>query len=421
MGCSSQCVQQRLASSACSRVVLAHGSRSTRLHAVAKLATERTAAAQLQDAEQQVLSALESAKGRGKGGLDPQQLLELNAAFELLEQDGGVPDPTTLEQIDGRWKLLYTSRPGTASPIQRTFVGVDAFSVFQEVLLQPDEPRVCNVVEFGRNIGYLRVEAEASIESKPLPNFTPRQGAGIPLLGKSSTYPPARPNSRIDFAFDRAAFYFSFLPFSIPYPVPFRLLGDERKGWIDTTYMNADGTFRLARGNKGTLFVLSKDVPLKAQLMAAIQEQDDDKILGLISLLEQENPTPQPARSPLVSGTWRLVWSQQAEDASPLQKWGSAQAKNYQLIDAKAGTLENVVDLGLSQVRAQATCEAISDTRTDVCINGAGLRVAGPLKVPLGVKGTGYVDWLYLDDSLRVTRGSKGSLFVHVRDDEANV
>lgn len=29
--------------------------------------------------------------------------------------------------------------------------------------------------------------------------------------------------------FDQAAFHFSFLPFSIPYPVPFRLLGDERK------------------------------------------------------------------------------------------------------------------------------------------------------------------------------------------------
>lgn len=73
------------------------------------------------------------------------------------------------------------------------------------------------------------------------------------------------------------------------------------------------------------------------------------------------------------------------------------------------------------QVRAQATCAAISDTRTDVTINGAGLRVAGPLKVPLGVKGTGFVDWLYLDAGLRVTRGSKGSLFVHVRDDEADV
>eukprot|EP00879_Flechtneria_rotunda_P009805 GHRR01010255.1.p1 GENE.GHRR01010255.1~~GHRR01010255.1.p1 ORF type:complete len:125 (-),score=42.30 GHRR01010255.1:2472-2846(-) len=66
-------------------------------------------------------------------------------------------DPTTLDQIDGRWKLLYTSRPGTASPIQRTFVGVEAFKVYQEVQLLEQEPRVNNVVEFGSNIGYLKV------------------------------------------------------------------------------------------------------------------------------------------------------------------------------------------------------------------------------------------------------------------------
>jgi hypothetical protein len=28
-----------------------------------------------------------------------------------------------------------------------------------------------------------------------------------------------------------------------------------QQGWIDTTYMNEEGTFRLARGNKGTLFI----------------------------------------------------------------------------------------------------------------------------------------------------------------------
>jgi hypothetical protein len=33
----------------------------------------------------------------------------------------------------------------------------------------------------------------------------------------------------------------------------------------------------------------------------------------------------------LVSGTWRLLWSQQAENASPLRKWGSSQSKNYQV------------------------------------------------------------------------------------------
>jgi hypothetical protein len=119
-----------------------------------------------------------------------------------------------------------------------------------------------------------------------------------------------------------------------------------------------------------------------------------------------------------LAGTWRLIWSQQAENASPLQKWGTKQSRNYQIIDVQAGTLENVVDLGFSQVRAQATCAALGDDKTDVVINGAGLQ-AGPVRVPLGIKGTGFVEWLYLDDTMRVTKGSKGSLFVHVRDDDA--
>eukprot|EP00882_Tetradesmus_deserticola_P024896 GHRQ01027248.1.p2 GENE.GHRQ01027248.1~~GHRQ01027248.1.p2 ORF type:complete len:110 (-),score=20.98 GHRQ01027248.1:668-997(-) len=52
--------------------------------------------------------------------------------------------------------------------------------------------------------------------------------------------------------------------------------------------------------------------------------------------MEQSNPTPRPAKSRLVSGTWRLLWSQQAEDASPLQKWGSSQSRNYQVLAAAA-------------------------------------------------------------------------------------
>jgi hypothetical protein len=45
----------------------------------------------------------------------------------------------------------------------------------------------------------------------------------------------------------------------------------------------------------------------------------------------------------------------------------------------------------------------------------------GGLRVPLPVKGSadGYVDWLYLDRDVRVTRGSKGSLFLHVREGSA--
>ena len=47
-----------------------------------------------------------------------------------------------------------------------------------------------------------------------------------------------------------AAFTLKALPFKIPYPVPFKLLGDERKGWIDVTYLSPDGRLRLSRGNK---------------------------------------------------------------------------------------------------------------------------------------------------------------------------
>ncbi len=65
-------------------------------------------------------------------------------------------------------------------------------------------------------------------------------GYGISLTS-ASHLPPCR---------CRAAFTFNALPFKVPYPVPFRLLGDEAKGWIDITYLSPDGKLRLTRGNK---------------------------------------------------------------------------------------------------------------------------------------------------------------------------
>ena len=43
------------------------------------------------------------------------------------------------------------------------------------------------------------------------------------------------------------------------YPVPFRLpvLRDAVKGWIDITYLS--DRVRIARGNKGTTFILAKE------------------------------------------------------------------------------------------------------------------------------------------------------------------
>lgn len=126
---------------------------------------------------------------------------------------------------------------------------------------------------------------------------------------------------RIDFQFDKAAFNFKFLPFKIPYPVPFKYLGDETKvcsldiasrncklgkilapilshakatdgqifslqGWIDITYLSSEGDFRLSRGNKGTLFILTRDFSAKDRLLTAVQNKADDSEVSTQNNLE---------------------------------------------------------------------------------------------------------------------------------------
>ena len=41
------------------------------------------------------------------------------------------------------------------------------------------------------------------------------------------------------------------------------------------------------------------------------------------------------------------------------------------------------------------------------------------LSLPIKTDGRGFVDWLYLDEDFRITRGNKGSVFVHTREEEA--
>lgn len=212
------------------------------------------------------------------------------------------------------------------------------------------------------------------------------------------------------------------------------------QGWIDVTYLSPDGRFRLSRGNKGTIFVLIRDQPPRERLLEAIQRgAGDDEVAAAVAALQQEpgdGAVAAPAKSPLAQGVWRLRWSQQAADANPLQKALAGSVRNEQVI--VDGRLDNVVSFAPSvTLRAMAACRPLSDTRTGVNIDGVQLEL-GPWKyasgscvvctfvtvyrVPLGsvqrqqTDGGGYIDWLYLDEELRVTRGNKGSLFVHTRE-----
>ncbi len=76
----------------------------------------------------------------------------VKALIGELEAAKGIPRPARAPQVNGKWRLLYTSSDGTASPIQRGFVGSSAVSVYQLIdLASPEaEPTVTNLVDFGR-------------------------------------------------------------------------------------------------------------------------------------------------------------------------------------------------------------------------------------------------------------------------------
>ena len=61
--------------------------------------------------------------------------------------------------------------------------------------------------------------------------------------------------------------------------------------------------------------------------------------------------------------------------------------------------------------------------RTEVSISTIDISLFGSLvktmtMTPKPGRGAGWVEQLYLDDDLRISAGNKGSVFVHVKDDD---
>ncbi|XP_007014797.2 PREDICTED: probable plastid-lipid-associated protein 12, chloroplastic isoform X1 [Theobroma cacao] len=333
--------------------------------------------------EKRLIDALIGIQGRGRSA-SSNQLNDAERAVQVLEGQEGMPDPTSSDLIEGRWQLMFTTRPGTASPIQRTFVGVEFFSVFQEVYLRTNDPRVSNIVKFSDSIGELKVEAAASIKD----------------------------GTRIIFQFDRAAFSFKFLPFKVPYPVPFRLLGDEAKGWLDTTYLSRSGNLRISRGNKGTTFVLQKKTDPRQKLLAAISTGTEvreaiDEFISLSKSVSKDEPV-------LLEGEWQMIWSSQLETDSWIENAGNG-LMGSQIV--KNGQMKFSVNI-LPGVRFSMIGKFVkSGTKTyNVTMDDAAL-IGGPFGYPLEMETKINLELLYSDDKIRISRGYNNILFVHLRKD----
>ncbi|KAJ0019983.1 hypothetical protein Pint_31318 [Pistacia integerrima] len=218
---------------------------------------------------------------------------------------------------------------------------------------------------------------------------------------------------RILFRFDRAAFSFKFLPFKVPYPVPFRLLGDEAKGWLDTTYLSPSGNLRISRGNKGTTFVLQKKTESRQRLLAAISTgtQVREAIDEFVSL-NQSTAKDEPE---LIEGEWQMIWSSQVETDSWLENAGNG-LMGKQIVK-KDGQLKFAVDILLGfRFSMTGTFVKASANTYNVTMDDAAI-IAGPFGYPVEMETKMDLELLYSDDKIRISRGYNNILFVHVRTD----
>jgi hypothetical protein len=209
--------------------------------------------------------------------LTPDQVKEYKRAI-----DGLASPPASLD-VDGGWDLLATISPeaeggdnvdffdinswknyiaGTGpSPFQSLVTGSSRVNGLTQWLTPQDFD---NVVEF--KVGPIdgKLVLKASLEK-------------------------IEDNKRI-FRFRRGFFLFQFVwggSITLPYPVPFNLLGDRAIGWLDTIGYDEESGFRAALGNKGTQFIfqqreeteIPKDVVAASLLYSApvLHETEDEE------------------------------------------------------------------------------------------------------------------------------------------------
>ncbi|GAQ81050.1 hypothetical protein KFL_000690280 [Klebsormidium nitens] len=166
------------------------------------------------------------------------------------------------------------------------------------------------------------------------------------------------------------------------------------------------------------------------------------QILDLIESVEPQNPTPDPIRSPLISGTWSLLYTASTkeeftyagtEEGPFLARvkpaaFGQVRSKgSTQIIQSDTGHVDNIAEFSVFGKPGSLTITGsfvpaapLPDrgaVRIDVRFESFRLKLGWiSLRVPLGwVNPTGWIDTTYLDSELRIGRGDKGSVFVTVR------
>lgn len=179
----------------------------------------------------------------------------------------------------------------------------------------------------------------------------------------------------------------------------------------------------------------------KGNLLAMLKENIDNEVVNtqdmvmgedfdtLISILESMG---KGYDSELVDGEWLLVFEKNGKKSRRVQKSIGKMHKfgsTYSNFDVFSRTFENTSSTprGNGTLKAKLDFTPIGDgfskiddkiilRRISCKISGAGFKYWKLPRVPLPFRAKGYLDFIYLDEDIRITRGNKGGIFIHVRE-----
>mmetsp|Transcript_10518 Transcript_10518/g.31637 ORF Transcript_10518/g.31637 Transcript_10518/m.31637 type:complete len:217 (+) Transcript_10518:418-1068(+) len=172
------------------------------------------------------------------------------------------------------------------------------------------------------------------------------------------------------------------------------------------------------------------ETPAKELLATLTAPEPAARTEQLKNLIERTEATfePRAFEEQNIKGSWRLRYQLDAKAATRSQKALAGFPADSDFINDESGrrVFRNVARLSSERVYVVAdVAYEVGDllpNRLVSDISAAGLYVHvgrrwnwKPLRIPLPIKGKGWLDVTYLDDSMRVTRGNRGGLFVHVR------
>ena len=151
----------------------------------------------------------------------------------------------------------------------------------------------------------------------------------------------------------------------------------------------------------------------------------------IVSLIaEVEARTNSPLDTAHLKGDWQQVFQQNSKDATNSQKvvgkTGLTQYSNFITDDEGKDIFRNIVKLTKRRFSIVADVEyepsADNPRQLTSMISKASVEVnigkrfgMKPLRIPLPLKGNGWLEVTHLSENMRITRGSRGGLFVHVR------